>query len=203
MVVAIIERQNREGTENALVLFPTSHRDVHCRTFFNARIGAGDVTQKAEGAAGVKQALAQGFSAGVDWCRNSSTPTLQRLRWQSVWRPKKPPLVQFGKRDEGEKNGDAMTREDIATGRALKMHDLALSVVRTKGAPKLDGSTTVLEYRYGLLTIHYRSGVGALDVWCVHKVLVVDRFAGKPQLIRYVPGAWERVLMQAATKVIA
>ena len=121
--------------------------------------------------------------------------------YRTAWRPKKPPLVQFGKRDEGEKNGDAMTREDIATGRALKMHDLALSVVRTKGAPKLDGSTTVLEYRYGLLTIHYRSGVGALYVWCVHKVLVVDRFAGKPQLIRYVPGAWQRVLVQAAAKV--
>jgi len=94
-----------------------------------------------------------------------------------------------------------MTRKDIAKERALKMHDLALSVVRSKGVPRLDGSTTVLEYRYGLLTIH--SGVGALDVWCVHKVLVVDRFAGKPQLIRYVPGAWERVLLQAATRVAA
>ena len=63
--------------------------------------------------------------------------------------------------------GDAMTREDIATERALRMHDLALSVVRSKGVPRLDGSTTVLEYRYGLLTIHYRSGMGALDVvWC-------------------------------------
>jgi len=81
-----------------------------------------------------------------------------------------------------------MTREDIATERALKMHDLALSVVRSKGVP---------------ITIHYRSDVGALDVWCVHKVLVVDRFAGKPQLIRYVPGAWERVLMEAAAKVAA
>jgi hypothetical protein len=96
MVVAIIERQNREGTENALVLFATSHRDVHCRTFFNARIGAGGMTQKADGAEGawsnaflnaveqacetamarlfggvndekIKQAVAQGFSAGVDW----------------------------------------------------------------------------------------------------------------------------------------
>jgi hypothetical protein len=34
-------------------------------------------------------------------------------------------------------------------------------------------------------------------MWCVQKVLVVDRFAGKPQLIRYVPGHWERVLMDA------
>jgi hypothetical protein len=87
-----------------------------------------------------------------------------------------------------------MTREE----HALRLQDLALSVVRSKGVPRLDGSATMLEYRYGLLTIHYRSGVGALDVWYVHKVLVVDRFAGKPQLIRYVPGAWERVLMQAA-----
>ena len=55
-----------------------------------------------------------------------------------------------------------MTREDIATERALRMHDLALAGVRSKGVPRLDGSTTVLEYRYGLLTIHYRSGVGAL-----------------------------------------
>jgi hypothetical protein len=81
---------------------------------------------------------------------------------------------------------------------ALKMHDLALSVVRSKGATRLEGSTTLLEYRYGLLTIQYRSGMGHLDVWCVEKVLVVERFAGKPQIIRYVPGAWERVLMQVA-----
>ena len=90
--------------------------------------------------------------------------------------------MQFGKRVEGDnENG----------GRAL-------SVVRSKGVPRLDGSTTVLEYRYGLLSIHYRPDVGALDVWCVHKMLVVDRFAGKPQLIRYVPGHCERVLMDAA-----
>ena len=92
------------------------------------------------------------------------------------------------------RRGEPMTD----TQRALRMHDLALSVVRSKGVPTFEGSTTVLEYRYGLLTIHYRSGVGALDVWCVQKVLVVDRFAGKPQLIRYVPAHWERVLMDAA-----
>ena len=91
-----------------------------------------------------------------------------------------------------------MTREDIATERALKMHDLALSVVRSKGVTRLEGSTTFLEYRYELLTIQYRSGHGRLDVWCVEKVLAVERFAGKPQLIRYVPGSWERVLTQAA-----
>ena len=37
-----------------------------------------------------------------------------------------------------------MTREDIATERALKMHDLALSVVRGKGVTKLEGSATAL-----------------------------------------------------------
>ena len=35
-----------------------------------------------------------------------------------------------------------MTREDIATERALKMHDLALSVMRSKGVTRLEGSTS-------------------------------------------------------------
>jgi len=94
--------------------------------------------------------------------------------------------------------GHTMTREDIATERALKMHDLALSVVRSKGVTRLEGSSTILEYKYGLLTIQYRSGVGCLDVWFVSRVLSVERFAGKPQLIRYVPGHWERHLIEAA-----
>ena len=81
-----------------------------------------------------------------------------------------------------------MTREDIATERALKMHDLALSVVRSKGVTRLEGSSTILEYRYGRLLIQYRSGVGCRDVWFVSRVLSVERFAGKPQLVRYVPG---------------
>ena len=102
-----------------------------------------------------------------------------------------------------EAAAEPMTRDDYRNRTSIEMQDLALSVVRSKGAPRLDGSTTVLEHRYGLLTIHYRSGVGAIDIWCVHKVLVVDRFAGKPQLIRYVPGAWERVLVPAAAKVAA
>jgi predicted nucleic acid-binding protein len=73
--------------------------------------------------------------------------------------------------------GDAMTREDIATERALKMHDLALSVVRSRGLTRLEGSTTVLEYRYGILNIQYRSGHGQLDVWFMRRVLSVERFA--------------------------
>ena len=58
-----------------------------------------------------------------------------------------------------------MTRQDIATERASNMHDLALSVVRSKGVTKLAGSTTALEYKYGRLMIQYRSGKGELDVW--------------------------------------
>jgi hypothetical protein len=91
-----------------------------------------------------------------------------------------------------------MTREDIATERALKMHDLALSVVRSKGVTRLEGSTTVLEYRYGRLMIQYRSGKGALDVWFERRVLSVERFAWKPQIIRYTPGNWEHHLINAA-----
>ena len=71
-------------------------------------------------------------------------------------------------------------------------------MVRSKGVTRLEGSTTVLEYRYGLLTIQYRSSHGCLDVWFVRKVLSVERFAGKPQLVRYTPGSWERDLIAAA-----
>ena len=91
-----------------------------------------------------------------------------------------------------------MTREDITTERGLRMHDLALSVVRSKGMPKLEGSTTTLEYRYGMLTIQYRSGLGQLDVWFTRKVLSVERFAGKAQLIHYAPGHWEHHLIGVA-----
>ena len=91
-----------------------------------------------------------------------------------------------------------MTREDITAERGLRMHDLALSVVRSKGMPKLEGSTTTLEYRYGMLTIQYRSGLGQLDVWFTRKVLSVERFAGKPQLIHYTPGHWEQHLISVA-----
>ena len=71
-------------------------------------------------------------------------------------------------------------------------------MVRSKGVTSLEGSTSLLEYRYGLLNIQYRSRHGQLDVWFIRRVLSVEQFRGKPQLIRYVPGHWERVLMQAA-----
>ena len=94
--------------------------------------------------------------------------------------------------------GDAMTREDIATERALKLHDLALSLLRVGGTVKLDGLASGLEYRGGLFSIEWRPDQGQLDVWCGRRVLSVERFRGKPQIIRYVPGNWELRLIEAA-----
>jgi hypothetical protein len=84
------------------------------------------------------------------------------------------------------------------TERAIWLHDLALLVVRSKGVPRLDGGTTVLDYRYGMLTIQYRTGLGQLDVWFTRKVLSVERFAGQPQLLHYTPGHWEQHLIGVA-----
>jgi hypothetical protein len=60
--------------------------------------------------------------------------------------------------------GGAMTRGDIAKERALKMHYLALSVLRVKGTVKLDGLASGLEYRGRLLDIEWRPEQGQLDI---------------------------------------
>ena len=91
-----------------------------------------------------------------------------------------------------------MTRDDVAKERALKMHDLALSVLRVKGTVKLDGLASGLEYRGRLLNIEWRPEQGQLDIWCGRRVLSVERFRGKPQVIHYVPGSWELHLINAA-----
>ena len=91
-----------------------------------------------------------------------------------------------------------MTRDDIAKERALKMHDLELSVLRVKGTVKLDRLASGLEYRGRLLNIEWRPDQGQLDIWSGRRVLSVERFCGKPQLIRYEPGVWERHLIEAA-----
>ena len=91
-----------------------------------------------------------------------------------------------------------MTREDIAQERALKLHDLALSVVRAKGTARLESPGTVLEYHYGHLNVQYRQGVGRLDVWFIRRVLSIQRFAGKPELMHYTPGDWEGHLIEVA-----
>ena len=87
---------------------------------------------------------------------------------------------------------------DIATERALKLHEIALSVLRVKGTVKLDGLASGLEYRGTLLNIEWRPDQGQLDIWSGRRVLSVERFSGKPQVIHYVPGPWERHLIEAA-----
>jgi len=44
-----------------------------------------------------------------------------------------------------------MAREDIPRERALKLYDLALSVVRAKGRIIVEGSESVVKFRHGLL----------------------------------------------------
>ena len=90
-----------------------------------------------------------------------------------------------------------MTRDDIVTERALKLHDLALSLLRVKGTVKLDGLVSGLEYRGGLFNIEWRPDQGQLDIWSGRRVLSVERFRGKPQVIHYVPGPWEMHLIEA------
>ena len=86
----------------------------------------------------------------------------------------------------------------MTTERALQMHRLALSVVRAKGITLLEGGATLLQYRYGRLTIFYRPCDGWLDVWFVQKVLSVEQLGDEPQLIQYTPGIWETRLIEAA-----
>ena len=79
----------------------------------------------------------------------SANEELARLRLESGLVPEE--QAQSGKQVEGHKRTeDAMTREDIATERALKMHDLALSVMREKGTPIPVGPIPIMEYRRGL-----------------------------------------------------
>jgi hypothetical protein len=86
----------------------------------------------------------------------------------------------------------------MTTERALQMRRLALSVVRAKGITLLEGGATLLQYRYGRLTIFYRPSDGWLDVWFVQKVLSVEQLEDEPQLIQYAPGIWETRLIEAA-----
>ena len=81
--------------------------------------------------------------------------------------------------------------------RAFQLHDVALSVVRKVGKPAL-GNSDATECRLGRLTIRYWPKQHWLDVNCNGQVLTVERWAGAPHVIRYIPDAWERTLMQAA-----
>jgi len=72
-----------------------------------------------------------------------------------------------------------MTREHAATERALKLYELAMSVLRAMGTVKLDGLDSGLEYRGSFLTIQSRAKQGQLDIWCGRRVLSIERFSPK------------------------
>jgi hypothetical protein len=84
------------------------------------------------------------------------------------------------------------------TEHSLDLHELALALVREKGRPRLIGSSVVTEYSYGVLTIRHQAEQGSLDIWFARRVLTVERWAGKPQLILYEPGSREGDLTEAA-----
>ena len=80
-----------------------------------------------------------------------------------------------------------MAREDITAERA-----------RAKGRMKVEGSTSIMEYRHGLLDIRYRADRGQLDVWFDRRVLSVESFRRNTHVIQYAPGHWELDLIRAA-----
>jgi len=90
-----------------------------------------------------------------------------------------------------------MTREDIATERALKLHALALSLLRSNGKRAL-GDPGAIQCKYGNLIIRYWPKQHWLDVVCIERVLTVESFAGRPNVTLYMPGHWERHLVEAA-----
>jgi hypothetical protein len=88
-----------------------------------------------------------------------------------------------------------MTRND----QVRRLHDLALSLMRERGTPIPVAAIPIMEYQRGTLALRYWPQHGRLDVWHKgSKVMAVERWGGRLQLVRYVPGIWERMLAQAA-----
>jgi hypothetical protein len=83
-----------------------------------------------------------------------------------------------------------MTKDE----RALRLHALALSVLRSTGTSIAVGLATVTVYRRGALTMRYWPKQGLLDVWHGKKVLMIERSEGKPHVAHYEPGIWEQEL---------
>jgi hypothetical protein len=94
---------------------------------------------------------------------------------------------------------DAMTADDIATDRALKLYELAWALAKAKGVALKLGVVTFRQLRTRGLTIHYFPASGHLDVWRRYKVLTIDRWRGDLRVTRYVPGEdWEGEPEEAA-----
>jgi hypothetical protein len=80
------------------------------------------------------------------------------------------------------------------------MYELAMALVKTKGALVPIGLGMLREYRVGSVTIHYLPKSGHMDVWYGRKVLKIERRAGSVHVTRYVPGYWEDELKAASTE---
>ena len=91
-----------------------------------------------------------------------------------------------------------MTKDE----RPLRFYSLAWSVLRANGRSFVFGSTKILVYRRGPLTIRYRPKHRLLDVWHGRKVLAVERWKDDPDIVHYRSGNWEREL-EAAAKLSA
>lgn len=85
--------------------------------------------------------------------------------------------------------------------RALHLHALALSVLRSTGTSVAVGFAIVTVYRRGALTLRYWPKHGLLDVWHGKKVLMISRSDGKPVVLLYESGMWERDLEVEASGV--
>ena len=82
--------------------------------------------------------------------------------------------------------------------RALELYELARSIVEAKGQSVSVGVLAYKEYRQDELSIRLWPSTGHLEVWHKRKVLAVNRAHGQLDVRHYVPGAWEKVLKDAA-----
>lgn len=78
--------------------------------------------------------------------------------------------------------------------RALELYRLALSIADAKGRLAIVGVVSYKEFRGKALSIRYFPISGTLELWHQRKVLVVYRIEGEPQVVRYLPGSWEKTL---------
>ena len=84
--------------------------------------------------------------------------------------------------------------------RARRLRDLAVALMRLKGTSFAVGLATVTVYRRGALTMRYWPKQGQLEVWYGSKVFEVERREGKPHVVHYEPGIWERELEAEAAQ---
>lgn len=83
--------------------------------------------------------------------------------------------------------------------RALRLRDLAMSVLRSKGNTCLVGAKKIVVCRVGPLTIRHWPNLGLLELWhSGSKVLEIERWEGKAHVETCLPGAWEQELKEAA-----